>query len=67
MFGEGVNRLGLMGSSVIVGRLVGVNVGAGVFVEADPSVPAVVVAGSVFSTNRSGVFVEGKENGVAVN
>jgi len=55
-----------MGSRVIVGRKVGVNVGSGVSVTMGVPVPGVVVGGKVFSTNKSGVFVSGNENGVAV-
>jgi hypothetical protein len=50
--------------------MVGVKVGKGVFVTIGDatSVPAagVVVAGNVLSTNRFGVLVAGKENGVTV-
>ena len=68
--GEGVNRFGLIGSSVIVARLVGgnVNVGSGVFVTTGVPVPgwSVVVGGNVLSTKRSGVNVGSREYGVAV-
>ena len=47
--------------------MVGVNVGSGVSVTTAVPAPGVVVGSKVFSTNRSGVFVEGNENGVTVN
>ena len=56
-----------MASSVMVGRKVGVNVGSGVSVTIGVPAPGVVVGGMVFSTNRSGVFVSARENGVAVS
>ena len=66
--GEGVNKLGSRGSSVIVGRNVGVNVGSGVdvIVGSDVPVPGVSVGSSVLSTNKSGVFVGSREKGVGV-
>ena len=64
--GEGVNKLGSIGSSVMVGRVVGVNVGKGVSVRSGVPVGGVVVGSGVLSTNRSGVCVAGKPNGVAV-
>src|SRR5687768_9697634 len=72
--GEGVNRLGLSGSSVMVARIVGVTmmkgvlVGELVLITEIPGVPAmgVAVGGCVLSTNRSGVNVGSRENGVAV-
>ena len=64
--GEGVNRLGSTGSSVIVGRMVAVKVCVGVSVTAGVPVGGVVVGGWVFNTNRFGVKVGCKENGVAV-
>jgi hypothetical protein len=54
------------GSSVIVGRMVGVFVGNGVFVTFGVPVEGVVVGACVLMTNRSGVKVAGKPNGVAV-
>lgn len=70
-FGEGVNRFGLIGSNVIVARIVGVNVGVGkgVFVAIGTmGLPGagVVVGGSVFNTNKFGVFVGSREYGVTV-
>ena len=64
--GEGVNRLGSTGSRVIVGRIVGVNVGAGVSVICGVPVGGVVVGSSVFSTKKSGVNVGSREKGVGV-
>jgi hypothetical protein len=63
-----VNKLGSIGSSVMVGRNVGVNVGSGVSVMGS-GVPfeGVPVGSSVLSTNRSGVFVGSNAKGVAVN
>lgn len=66
MFGEGVNRLGAIGSSVIVERIVGVKNGRGVFVASGDSLSDVVVGSAVLMTNRSGVLEAGKANGVAV-
>ena len=72
MFGEGVNNSGLMGSSVIVDRKVGVKVGSGsgVGVSVVPtmgvSVEGVFVGGNVLRTNRLGVFVGSSEYGVTV-
>jgi hypothetical protein len=54
-FGEGVKRLASIGSSVMVTRNVGVNVGSGVSVAIGVSVNGVVVGARVFRTNRSGV------------
>jgi hypothetical protein len=65
-FGEGVKRLGLIGSRVIVARNVGVNVGRGVFVIMGVSVNGVVVGARVFRMNKSGVLVESSEYGVTV-
>ena len=65
-FGEGVNRLGSTGSSVMVDRKVGVNVGNGVSVTCGAPVPAVVVGAAVLMTNKFGVKVGFKEKGVAV-
>jgi hypothetical protein len=67
-FGEGVNKRGSIGSRVIVERMVAVNVGKGVFVGGSCVSPsASVVEGSaVLITNKFGVFVGCKENGVAV-
>jgi hypothetical protein len=59
--GEGVNRLGLIGSRVIVDRTVGVKVGKGVSATRGVSVKGVVVGANVLSTNRSGVFVASRE------
>ena len=66
MFGEGVNRLGSIGSSVIVGRMVAVKVCVGVLVISGVPVGGVVVGACVFSTNKFGVNVGCNENGVAV-
>src|SRR5215213_10964125 len=66
-FGDGVNKFGSIGSSVMVGRKVGVNVGTGVSVISGVPVDGVVVGSSVLSTNRSGVFVGPSENGVTVD
>jgi len=70
MLGDGVNKLGSIGSSVIVGRNVGVNVGARVFVGVGGGVPVpvkgVAEESAVLMTNKSGVFVSGSEKGVAV-
>ena len=65
--GEGVNKLGSIGSSVIVGRIVGVKVGKGVFVITGVPVGGVVVGSAVLITNKSGVCVAGNPNGVAVS
>ena len=69
-FGEGVNKLGSIGSRVMVGRKVGVNVGTRVFVGVGGGVPVPVKGvaedSAVLITNKSGVLVSGKENGVAV-
>ncbi len=59
--------MGSMGSSVIVGRVVGVNVGKGVLVTGGVSVEGVVVGGIVLSTNKSGVYVACSEYGVTVD
>ena len=64
--GEGVNKLGSIGSSVIVGRVVGENVGSGVSVITGVPVGGVVVGSAVLITNKSGVCVAGRPNGVAV-
>jgi len=64
--GEGVNKLGSIGSSVMVGRVVGVNVGKGVSVRSGVPVGGVVVGSGVLITNKSGVCVAGKPNGVTV-
>jgi hypothetical protein len=66
IFGEGVNRLGAIGSSVIVERNVGVKNGKGVFVASGDSLSDVVVGSAVLMTNRSGVLEAGNANGVAV-
>ena len=66
MFGDGVNKLGSSGSSVIVDRMVGVNVGKGVSVMRGVPVGGVVVGSGVLITNKSGVCVAGSPNGVAV-
>lgn len=66
MLGEGVNKLGSTGSSVIVGRMVDVKVGKGVFVIRGVPVGGVVVGSGVLITNKSGVCVAGKPKGVAV-
>ena len=66
MFGEGVKRLGVMGSSVIVERMVGEKMGNGVFVLRGRPFEAVEVGSEVLITNRSGVLEAGRENGVAV-
>lgn len=65
-FGDGVNRLGSMGSSVIVGRNVAVNVGTGVSVTSGVPVERVLVGCCVLMTNKFGVKVVGSANGVAV-
>ncbi len=68
-FGEGVYKLGLIGSSVIVERMVGVKTGVGgsdVCEVTGVSVDGVVVGGTVLSTNKLGVPVGSKENGVTV-
>ena len=56
------------GSSVIVGRNVGVNVGSGVGVSVGSCVPVpgVPVGSRVLSTNKSGVFVGSNPKGVGV-
>ena len=64
--GEGVNRLGAIGSSVMVDRMVGVKMGRGVSVLSGASFTAVEVGTSVLMTNRSGVLEAGSANGVAV-
>ena len=61
-----MNKLGSIGSSVIVGRAVGVKVGKGVFVTSGVPVGGVVVGSGVLITNKSGVKVAGKPNGVTV-
>jgi len=65
MFGEGVNRLGEIGSRVIVARNVGVN-GIGVSVPSATLFSAVKVGEEVLMTNKSGVLEAGSANGVAV-
>src|SRR3990172_3823215 len=64
--GEGVKRLGSIGSSVIVGRMVGVKVGGGGSVTRGGPVAGVVVGACVLITKRSGVCVAGSPKGVAV-
>jgi hypothetical protein len=64
--GEGVNKLGSIGSSVMVARTVGVKVGRGVSVMIGVPVGGVVVGCRVLITNKSGVFEAGNPNGVAV-
>src|SRR5690606_2108602 len=68
IFAEGVKRAGSSGSSVMVGRKVAVDVGRGVLLASTSTVPAagVVVGSSVLRTNRSGVNVGSRANGVAV-
>ncbi len=66
MFGEGVKRLGAMGSRVIVERMVGVKIGRGVSVLSGALLNPVEVGSDVLMTNRSGVLEAGKANGVAV-
>lgn len=61
-----MNKLGSIGSSVMVGRMVGVKVGIGVFVMMGVPVGGVVVGCAVLITNKSGVCVAGKPNGVTV-
>ena len=61
-----MNKLGSIGSSVIVGRMVGVKVGKGVSVTSGVPVGGVVVGCGVLITNKSGVFEAGNPNGVAV-
>ncbi len=61
MLGDGVKKIGSIGSSVIVGRIVAVNSGVGVSVTRGVPVDGVLVAARVLSTNKSGVFVAGKE------
>lgn len=65
--GDGVNKLGLIGSSVMVARNVGVNVGSGVSVTIGVSVNGVVVGGRVLRINKSGVLVGSSEYGVTVD
>src|SRR5262245_9147918 len=67
MLGDGVKRLGSIGSNVMVGRLVAVKVGTGVLVTRGVPVGGVVVGCSVLMIKRSGVFVAGKPNGVTVD
>jgi hypothetical protein len=66
ILGEGVNKLGSIGSSVMVGNVVAVKVGNGVSVTSGVSVDGVVVGWGVLITNRSGVFEASNENGVTV-
>ena len=61
-----MNKLGSIGSSVMVGRMVGVKVGKGVSVTSGVPVGGVVVGCGVLITNKSGVFEAGNPNGVAV-
>ena len=61
-----MNRLGSIGSSVMVGRMVGVKVGKGVSVTSGVPVGGVVVGCGELITNMSGVKVAGRPNGVAV-
>lgn len=61
-----MNRLGAIGSSVIVKRMVGVKMGRAVFVLGGALSNAVVVGSEVLITNRSGVLEAGSANGVAV-
>ena len=61
-----MNKLGSIGSSVMVGRVVGVKVGKGVSVRSGVPVGGVVVGSGVLITNKSGVCVAGKPNGVTV-
>ena len=61
-----MNKLGSIGSSVMVGRMVGVKVGKGVSVTSGVPVGGVVVGCRVLITNKSGVFEAGNPNGVAV-
>ena len=58
--------MGSIGSSVMVGRNVGVSVGSGVSVMSGVPVGGVPVGSSVLSTNRSAVCVGSNEKGVAV-
>jgi hypothetical protein len=53
MLGEGVNNMGSIGSSVMVGRIVAVHVGRAVWVTESVE----EVGAMVLSTNKSGVFV----------
>jgi len=55
-----------MGSSVIVERIVGVEIGSGVSVLNGGLLNPVAVGSDVLMTNRSGVLEAGKANGVAV-
>ena len=64
--GPGVKRLTSSGSSVMVGRTVGVKVGRGVSVTRGVPVGGVVVAFAVLIANRSGVNVSGKPKAVGV-
>ena len=66
MFGEGVNRLGEMGSSVIVERKVEVKIGMGVSVFTGALINPVGVVVAVLMTKRSGVLEAGNAKGVAV-
>ena len=66
MFGDCVNRLGAMCSSLMVERKVGVKTGRGVSVLNGALSNAVVVGSAVLMTNRSGVLEAGNANGVAV-
>ena len=61
-----MNKLGSIGSSVMVGRMVGVKVGKGVSVTSGVPAGGVVVGCGELITNRSGVKVTGRPNGVAV-
>ena len=64
--GEGVNRLGSMGSSVMVARKVGVETMVGVSVTDTSPAAAVTVDSAVLITKKSGVLEAGNANGVAV-
>ena len=66
--GEGVNRLGSIGSRVIVERKVGVEIVVGVFVTVTNASPvaAVTVGSEVLITKKSGVLEAGNAKGVAV-
>src|SRR5688572_11759465 len=64
--GEGVKRLGSMGSSVMVARKVGVEIVVGVSVTNASPVAAVMVGSEVLITKKSGVLEAGNANGVAV-
>ena len=61
-----MNKLGSIGSSVMVGRRVGVKVGRGVSVTIGVPVGGVVVGCGVLTTNKSGVYEAGNPKGVTV-